>query len=343
MKKKYTIQEIAKLCGTSKATVSRVLNNPDIVSAPLRKKIQETMEALEYTPNPFAQTLGTNGMWGIALFVFDILNPFFALMVREIGKMTMANKIPLTVCDTENNEEKEEIYLDYLLKNKIGGIIFSEGISHSIIDRARQSTPVVLIDQYDTHMGVPEVTSDNFDGAKQAVEHLVQLNHRRIGFVAGPESWTTARERFRGFRQALMEHDLPYEPDLVYHGDFLYESGISALEYFLGLKEWPTAVVCANDQMALGIINKAHVMNISIPNDMSIIGFDGLPLFGLRASGLTTVKQDVPLLCKNAVDMLMDKINHKPTHKQVIIPTQLTIGNTCQKIGTMKTAPPLVR
>ena len=122
---KYTITEIAKLCGTSPATVSRVLNNPDIVAAPLREKIENTMREVGYKPNPFASRLSSKSRWGLALFVFDILNPFFAMIVRNISHLAMEQGIPLTVCDTENNEEKERIYLDYLLDNKIGGIIFA--------------------------------------------------------------------------------------------------------------------------------------------------------------------------------------------------------------------------
>ena len=104
MKEPYTISNIAKICGTSKATVSRVLNTPELVSKPLRSNVLTAMAEVGYTPNPFAKNLGNNGTWGIALFVFDILNPFFALMVRQIGNQTMQKRIPLTVCDTDNDK-----------------------------------------------------------------------------------------------------------------------------------------------------------------------------------------------------------------------------------------------
>jgi len=338
MNKKYTISEIAKLCETSKATVSRVLNSPSVVSKPLRNRILEMMKEVGYTPNPFAKTLGVNGTWGIALFVFDILNPFFALMVRQIGRLTMQERIPLAVCDTENDKEKEKVYLDYLLRNKIGGIIFTEGISLSLIDRAEKRVPIVLIDQQHIRESGPEVASDNFTGALQATEYLIQLNHRRIGFVTGPENWSTARERLNGFREALAKHHIDLDPQLVFHGDFLYESGIRALEYFLSLQEWPTAIFCANDQMAVGTLNKAQALNISIPNDISLVGFDGLPLYGLRGTGLTTVRQDIPMLCRHAVDQLMKQFSGQRWRQQTIVPTQLVVGDTCKKISTTNMA-----
>jgi LacI family transcriptional regulator/LacI family repressor for deo operon, udp, cdd, tsx, nupC, and nupG len=336
MKTPYTISKIAKICETSKATVSRVLNTPELVSKPLRSKVLKTMEEVGYTPNPFAKNLGNNGTWGIALFVFDILNPFFALMVRQIGHQTMQKKIPLTVCDTENDIEKEKVYLEYLLKNKIGGIIFTEGISPALIDRARKRVPIVLIDQHHMSEEVPEVTSDNFSGAMQATEYLIQLNHHRIGFVAGPKDWKTAQERFSGYREALVKHQIDADPQLVFNGEFLYESGTRALEYFLGLQEWPTAIFCANDQMALGILNKAQALNISIPNDISLVGFDAIPLFGLSTPKLTTVKQDIPELCRHAVDLLLKQHKGQYRRNRTTVPTQLIVGETCKKIGTPK-------
>lgn len=336
MKEPYTISNIAKICGTSKATVSRVLNTPELVSKPLRSKILKAMTEVGYTPNPFAKNLGNNGSWGIALFVFDILNPFFALMVRQIGHQTMQKKIPLTVCDTENDKEKEKVYLEYLLENKIGGIIFTEGISTAIIDQARKRVPIVLIDQHHRDERISEVASDNFHGALQATEYLIQLNHRRIGFVAGPKNWKTAQERFNGYREALAKHQIDADSKLVFHGDFLYESGIQALEYFLGLEEWPTAIFCANDQMALGILNKAQALNISVPNDISLVGFDAIPLFGLSPPKLTTVEQDIPELCRYAVDLLMKQHNGRHRQNRTIVPTRLIVGETCKKIGAAK-------
>ena len=332
---KYTITEIAKLCGTSPATVSRVLNTPEIVAAPLREKIENTMNEVGYKPNPFASRLSSKSRWGLALFVFDILNPFFAMIVRRISHLAMEQGIPLTVCDTENNEDKERIYLDYLIDNKIGGIIFAEGISMNTIERARKYTETVLIDRHSKEGVMSEVSSDNYNGARQAVEYLLQLNHRRIGFISGPANWPSAAQRFEGYKDAMASYDLTFKPELVSAGDLCFESGINAMEYFLTLSEWPTAIFSANDQMALGALNKATTQNIRVPEDISLIGFDNIPFHNLYNTKLTTVEQNIPALCDFAFDIMMKKLSGEgkdSEEKRIVIPTKLKIGETCRKL-----------
>ncbi|MCF7943544.1 MAG: LacI family transcriptional regulator [Spirochaetia bacterium] len=333
--KRYTITEIAKLCGASPATVSRVLNNPSLVASPLREKIEETMRTVGYKPNPFASRLSSKSRWGLALFVFDILNPFFALIVRRIGHLAMEQGIPLTVCDTEADEEKEKIYLDYLCDNKIGGIIFGEGIALSTIEQAQKYTEVVLIDRHYKEGLISEVSSDNYNGGRQATEYLLQLNHRSIGFISGPKNWPSAEDRLNGYRDALKEYGIPVREELMYQGDLRFESGIDAMEYFLALPKWPTAIFSANDQMAFGAISKAKSLNISIPEDISLIGFDNIPFANLYNSKLTTIKQDINALCEHAFGIMMEKLGRDSDtseHKRIIVPTQLKIGETCRKL-----------
>ena len=331
---RYTITEIAKLCGTSPATVSRVLNNPDLVAKPLRDRIRRTMEEVGYKPNPFASRLSSKSRWGLALFVFDILNPFFTLIVRKISHLAMEKRMSLTVCDTESNEEKERIFLDYLLDNKIAGIIFGEGISMPTIERALKATEIVLIDRHCTEGLISEVSSDHYTGGCQATEYLLQLNHRNIAFIGGPDGWASTEERLRGYRDTLQRHNILFRPELVYPGDLRFESGISALEYFLTLPEWPSAIFSANDQMAFGVLSKASSMNISIPRDISLIGFDDIPLYSPYTTKLTTVRQNIDELCAQAFTIMMSKLNRgeeKGGHQRVVIPTRLTVGETCSK------------
>jgi DNA-binding LacI/PurR family transcriptional regulator len=328
---KVTITDLAKTCGVSKATVSRVLNHPEMVSEPLRNRIRETMAKLGYTPNPFARTLGTGGSHGIGLFVLDILNPFFGLVAREINKLAFERGIPLTVCDSDYNAEMEMVYLDHVIQNHIGGIIFTEGISERAVDMAEGKVPMVLIDLHYEDRLLPEVTSDNFGGAFAATEYLIQLNHKRIGFVTGPLEWSTALHRFRGYQAALEKHGIPFDPGLVYHGDFRPESGMEAIDYFFSRAEWPTAVFCSNDQMVFGALNKAQVLNLSIPQDFSLVGFDDIPLVSLVRPKITTVRQDVPVLCRKAMDLLDGQIRGESRQDRVVVPTQFMARETCKK------------
>jgi DNA-binding LacI/PurR family transcriptional regulator len=222
-----------------------------------------------------------------------------------------------------------------LIDNKIGGIIFAEGISMNTIERASKYTETVLIDRHFKEDFVSEVSSDNYSGGRQAVEYLLQLNHKRIGFISGPENWPSAEERYRGYRDALSAFNIPFNPDLLFRGDLRFESGISALEYFLTLSEWPTAIFSANDQMALGVLNKSKILNISIPEDISLVGFDNIPYYSLYNTDLTTVEQDIPALCESAFNVMMKKIdgeNKADEEKRIVIPTKLRIGETCRKL-----------
>jgi DNA-binding LacI/PurR family transcriptional regulator len=335
----YTINEIARLCGTSPATVSRVLNNPERVVEPLRERIRLKMEEVGYKPNPFASRLGSNSRWGLAVFVFDILNPFFALIVRKIGHLAMERQIPLTVCDTENNPEKERLYLDYLLANKIGGIIFTEGISGTVIERAREETATVLIDRHYKEGLVSEVSSDNFLGGCQATDYLVQLNHRRIAFIGGPEDWTSAEDRHRGYKETLSRYGIPYDPELVFRGDLTFDAGMRALEYFLSLHEWPSAIFSTNDQMALGVLSRARGLNLSVPRDLSLVGFDDILSNGLYPAHLTAVQQDIDALCSSAFEIMARKLDDRSAEEgdgRVVIPTRLKIGETCSMYTGVK-------
>jgi len=312
-----------------------VLNNPTLVAEPLRKRIEQKMKEVGYKPNPFASRLSSKSRWGLALFVFDILNPFFALIVRKISHLAMEQGIPLTVCDTENNPEKEKIYLDYLLDNKIGGVIFAEGISIPTIERAQKFTHTVLIDRHSQEGLISEVSSDNYSGGKQATEYLLQLNHRNIGFIGGPKNWPSADDRLYGYRDALKKNHIPFRPEMVFQGDLQFEAGVAAIEYFLTLPQWPSAIFSANDQMAFGALSKANSLNISIPEDISLVGFDDIPFYSLYNTKLTTMQQDIPALCDTAFDILMKKINNESAdekEKRIVIPTKLKIGETCRKL-----------
>ncbi len=332
---KYTINELAKLCKTSPATISRITNNPELVSQPLRERIESIMKEVGYKPNPFASRLSSNSTWGLGLFVFDILNPFFALIVRNVSHLAMEKGIPLTVCDTENNEEKEELYLEYLLNTKVEGIIFAEGISLNIIEKAKKHTHVVLIDCHYNHETISEVHSDNYGGACLAVEHLIALHHSKIGFVGGPESWPTAQDRFLGYKGTLRKHNIPIRPEFVFPGDLRFESGGEAIDHYLALEEKPTAIFCANDQMAYGALARAKNRGIAVPGELSIVGFDDIPLYNTFDAKLTTVHQDIQALSVHSFNLLFPK-NKKEgfsdTPKEIVVPTSLVLGETCREL-----------
>jgi DNA-binding LacI/PurR family transcriptional regulator len=331
---KICIDDIARICNVSKATVSRVLNHPEMVAVDLREHIFRVIDETGYSPNQFAQRLGrSEEHWGTALFVYDIVNPFFSLITRGLTTLSLQNNIPMFVFETLNSLERERLYLDLLIKNKVSGVVFTAGVSEESIRRANDYFPVVVIDQHFEHLQIPEVLSDNLKGAKQAVDYLIKLNHRRIAFINGPEGWISSQTRFEGYLAALREADIPFDPRLVFRGNLQLYSGLDAGKYFMSLDEWPTAIFAANDQMALGAMNNAQMMNLHIPGDLSIIGFDGTSVVTQARPQLTTVQQDIGQICNTAMSLLSDLIQGKDVEKDHLIDTTLVIGDTCRRLS----------
>ena len=330
---KVRIDDIARLCNVSKATISRVLNHPELVNQAQRDRILKVMNETGYSPNQFAQKLGrSEEHYGLALFVYDIVNPFFSLMTRALSTLSLQQNIPMFVFETINNIERERLYLDMLIKNRVGGVIFTAGVSEETIKRARNHFPVVVIDQHLEDMDIPEVGSDNFNGAKDAVEYLIKLNHKKIAFIAGPEGWVSSKLRYEGYRYALEAASIPFDPDLVFKGDLQMYSGIEACKYFTSLREWPTAIFSANDQMALGVMNHATLLNLSIPNDLSLIGFDGTSMISQVRPQLTTVRQDIGQISKVAMTLLTSLMEGKTHTNKHLVETTLVIGDTCRRL-----------
>lgn len=328
---KITINDIARMCNTSKATVSRVMNNPAIVAKPLRDKVLEVIRENNYTSHPFASNLGSRKKWGFALFVQDILNQFYAILVREVSQIAMQENIPLTICDTAKSVEKEEMYLESVLKNHISGIIFTEGASKHVVDKALHEIPVVLIDQhYDIDIPHYEITSNNIRGGFEAVNYLIKLGHRKIGIITGIKDWSSSEKRYQGYREALQSSGVEYKEEYCFEGRFDVESGTSALKYFIN-KTDVTAIFSTNDRMAFGVLQQATIMGIDIPNNMSLIGFDNLPLCNIIKPSLSTVEQDYSGLSSRSIECLIKQCqgDFDNWEERIVLPVKLIKRESC--------------
>lgn len=333
-RERLTIKEIARMSGVSTATVSRVLNQPERVSPKVRERVQKIIEAYDFVPNQLAKNFSSNVSNCIALFIYDITNPFFTRLTEELNSVAFDNNYSLIICDTRNSEERELQYLRFLQSIKVSGLIVTEGASEETVARISDSMlPMVLVDRSPGQKTrFPLITSDNRGGARKATEHLIQLGHTKIAFVSGPEKVRTSLERKLGYLDALKEHDLPLVDEYVFFGDFKVTGGIRALEYFLALQDPPTAIFCANDLMAQGVLLRAYSLNLSVPSDFSLIGFDGV-LSETLYPRLTTVRQEIPALAGAAMRAMLQLINgDTPSEDTIVIPTRLLVGQTCRKI-----------
>lgn len=332
-----TIREIAKICQVSTATVSRVINSPEKVSYHTREKVKKIITKYHYTPNQIAKNLSLNISNSIALFVFDIMNPFFTGLIKELNKLAFDQNYSLIICDTENSRERELKYIDYINMSKMAGIILTEGVSANTINKVDRTCPVVTLDRYvKSNRDYLLVTSTNREGASGAVEYLIGLNHQKIAFIGGPEGTKTANERKKGYFDALKRHRLPVDKKYIFTGNFKKESGIKALRYFLSLDEMPTAIFCANDLMAEGVLSESLLLNLDIPGDLSVIGFDGASTNCFKK--LTTVKQSLKEIGKVIMSELFKMIQDSTyrNNKEIRVSTQLVIGKTCQKLEINK-------
>ena len=325
-----TIKDIAELSGYSTATVSRVLNNPDKVAESTKDDVLRVIEEKNYEPNQLARNFSQNVSNNIALFVYDLMNPFFTRLSKEINEIALENGYTLMICDTENKKDRELDYINYISKSKFAGLILTEGILKEPFERMKGTFSIVSTDRViGSSKKAPVITSDNRSGARRATEYLVNLGHERIGFISGPEGISTARDRKRGYLDIVEKYDLPVDKDYIYTGNFRRKSGIKGLEYFLSMGKTPTAVFCGNDLMARGLLSRAFSLNIEIPDDLSVIGFDGVSddLY----FELTTIKQSIETLAKETMGSLFREIDGKEVEGIKKIPVELQVGETCQK------------
>lgn len=318
------IRDIARLAGVSIATVSRVINHPEFTSPETRARVQAVIDEQHYVPNQTAKSLFTRASNSVALFVYDMSNPFFISLIQELNQVAFRYKHTLLICDTSNDAKKEQEYLDYCTAIRVKGIILTEGFDVVATSEGLR-VPLVMFDRSGLKTW-SSVQSDNVQSVVRAVNYLYNLNHRRIGCIAPDEGLLSISNRLEGYRQAA-EHLKIYHPEYVFSQalSLNVETGVQALNYFLSLPEPPTAIVCANDMIAHGVILRARELNITLPQDLSVIGFDGIdsPLFH---DSLTTIRQNIPAIAETLFKLCL----HPPDKPQrIIIPTEFIPGSTC--------------
>lgn len=320
-----SIRRIAELCGVSIATVSRAMNHPELVNPDTLEKIEKVIGTYNYVPNELAKQLYSKSTNSIALFVYDITNPFYTRLISQMNKAAFDRDYTLIICDSGNDEAREKKYLKYLMGIRVSGIIFTEGSMDSAIGILTKRVPCVCIDRKFAVDGVdlPRVTSMNTGGAKKAVERLIENGHRKIGF-AGLQQVLTSVERYEGYKQALEENGIDVPDEYVYRaGQMLESCGEEAMDYYFAMKDRPTALMCSNDMVAKGVISKAKELGVSVPGELSVIGFDGADSGG--SFDFTTVQQNVDKIAETALGMLFKAMSgEKP--KDELVPVVIKPG-----------------
>lgn len=324
---KWTIKDIAKKAGVSITTVSRVLNRKEEgMSAQTREKVLRVIEELEYQPNRLARGLVTKQSKLIGLIVPTISNPFFPELCR--GAEDEANKhgYSLVICNSDTSAEKEERYIKILKEQQVDGIILSSqsGLSSTSLNMLLKNMHYVQLDRMEKEK-VSGVRLDNEEGGYLAGQHLIQLGHKKMACITGPDAIRNSRDRVNGFKRALNEAGL--EPAIIREGDFSLDSAYKHAREIL--KDGNvSAIFTCNDMMACGVYRSAHEMGVRIPEDISVVGFDDIPLISALIPKLTTIRQDTYMMGRKSAELLIQQIEDGKTDFTIFSPTLVVREST---------------
>ena len=307
-----TLKDVAREAGVSLMTVSRVVNNKGDIAEATRENVLKAIEKLNYTPNRIARSLVVNKSDFIAIIVPDIANPFFSEMVKGAEKHARDMGYNIILGDTEGLVDNEIQCIDMAIGRKADGIILvAPRIKEEVICQINELVPLIIIDRYVPNEDVIQVYVDNLRGAKEAVEYLIELGHRRIGFISGPRDVGNSLRREEGYRRALAHHGIPLDPDLVVVGDFHYQSGYDSFDHFMQIEPRPTAIFASNDLMAVGVIQRARQRGLHVPRDVSVVGFDDIFLASVIDPPLTTVRHPMLEMGTRASALLVDRLDQR--------------------------------
>lgn len=326
------ITDVALKAGVSIATVSRVLNNSDHkVNPATRQKVLGVIKELDYRPNALAKGLLMKKTMTVGIIIPDISNSYYAEIVRGIQDMADQSGYAIILLNTDRNQDRIIKHIYFLREKAADGIIFSGGVIHaekvlSSLKELRERVVVIGRHQVD----FSAVVIDDKGGAAKATQHLIELGHRRIGFIGGPDKSNSARDRLSGYKSALTQSRYPIKTNLIRKGDFTPRSGYLAAKELIQ-RERPTAIFAANDQMALGAIRAIKEQNLKVPDDLSVVGFDDIPVSSYFDPPLTTVEIPKYHIGAVAMEMLMNLISKKNAEKLRWFHTQLLIRNSTMK------------
>ena len=323
-----TIKDVAREAGISYSTVSRVVNNKEYVKPATRQRVLEAMEKLGYQANLQARSLAGGRTNVVGLLVHDIASPYTGELIRGIDDVLAANDYELMVYTTHRRKNQEPKFVATMARGLTEGLLIVLPVqAEKYIENLRERNfPYVLIDQNSEDSQAPSVTSANRQGACDAVEHLIGLGHRRIGVITGWMDIAGARDRLAGYKLALAKHNIPFDPDLVIEGDFTPPSGYIGTEKLLNLNKPPTAIFPSNDDAAAGALDAIKNGGLRVPEDISVIGFDDVPMAANLSPKLTTVRQPIEEVGKIATQMLLNIINNPELEREhIVLPTKLII------------------
>ena len=327
-----TIQDVADRAGVSIATVSHVLNNTRFVSDETRAVVLEAIQELNYHPSAAARSLSSRKTQTVGMVISDITNIFFGRMIQGVLDVITPQDYNLILCTTGDIAAKEEEYFQLLFGRAVDGVIAAAASqkwsTFQLVETGQ--IPIVFIDRTFEGLKGPFVGVDNERGAYEANIHLVRNGHQRIGLVAGKAGMSSMEERFDGYKRALTESSIQFDPDLVVFGALTVDGGREAALRLLNRPDPPTAIFSNNNQLTLGVLLAFQEMNYNCPDDISLACFDDHPWSVVASPALTCVRQPDYEIGRVAANLLLEMLaGESIVADRVILSPELVVRQSC--------------
>lgn len=331
------LEDVAREAGVSASTVSRVMSRPSMVAGSTRARVERVIAELGYRPSRVARRLRVEAGRSklIGLIIPDIQNPFFADLARGVEDAAREKGFAVFLGNSDEDPVKESHYLDVLRAEAVDGVILppAAGSDDPLRALVGGGVPVVCVDRRRDGAAVDTVVMDNRRGARDATAHLIELGHRRIGFIEGLPGLSTSRERLHGYREALETAGLSPDPAMVGSGGSREVGGRTAAERLLELEPRPTALIVGNGVMTLGALEAIRVRGLRVPDDVALIGYDDAPWARVVEPPLTVVRQTASELGRRAMELLIRRLDDPDREPEcVMLQPELVVRGSCGSI-----------
>jgi len=341
------IYAVARRAKVSVATVSRTINRIPTVNPEYAERVWKAIKELGYIPNTQARALVSGRSRLIGVIISDITNPFFPELIQSFEDEAIDANYEILIGSTAYDSRRMEVCIDRMLRRNVDAVaVMTFGIEEPLLERlAAQNIPLAFIDVAPKGPRMSAIAVDYGAGIREAVQHLMRLGHRKIAFIAGPEGLHSAECRKAWFLDITKEFDLRVPANYIYRGDHTLESGIAGMRSFLKRGDVPTAIVCSNDMMAIGVLHAAAEAGLRIPGDISVVGFDDIHIARFTVPPLTTIRMSCQQLANSAFRALRshleDGFEHWPRNLDVT--TSLTVRQStsaprAKRTGNAQTA-----
>lgn len=325
-----SIKDVARQAGVSIATVSNALNRPELLSSDTRSRVMDAVDVLGYVRSESARQLRAGQSRVLGLLVLDMRNPFFVGLAHGAEHAARANGLGVMLCDSSQDPSAEQLYLSLFAEQRVRGVLVTptDTSDRHLHQLRRHGTPYVYVDRVAEQDEACSVSVDDVAGGELAVGHLLERGHRRIAYVSGPMTLAQCRDRGQGAWNACDEAGVPRNAVMPMELPRLdVEAGRDAGSRLLGLRPRPSAVFCANDLIALGVLQTMVAAGVGVPDELSIVGYDDIEFAAAAAVPLTSVRQPARRMGEAATELLLNEIDggSEHAHQHVVFKPELVV------------------